>query len=209
MNVTDNQEPLAFVFDFGGVLIDWNPRYLYQRYFPGDPEAMERFLLEVDFAGWNHHHDEGCSMAENLARQAEAYPQYRREILAYGEFWREAVKGPIQPTLALVEKLHGQGYPLFALSNWPAETFDKLRPSYPFLNWFAEIVISGEVGIAKPDARIFRYALAKFNRPAEACLFIDDAQANIATAQRLGFQTILFTDAPHLEKELRARGVRV
>lgn len=207
--MADHHQSLALVFDFGGVLLDWNPRYLYQRYFPGDPQGMERFLQAVDFSGWNHYHDEGCPMAGNLARQAEAYPQYRREILAYRDHWMEAVKGPIESTVAVLERAYRQGYPLYALSNWPAETFEKVRQKYEFLSWFDEIVISGELGIAKPDLRIFRYTLAKINRPAEECVFIDDTDANIAAAGSLGFQTIRFQDAPQLEVELRAHGVRL
>jgi 2-haloacid dehalogenase len=115
--------------------------------------------------------------------------------------------GSIQPVVDILGKLKNAGYPLFVLSNWPAEKFELVRPLYPFFEWFDGIVISGKVGLVKPDQAIFEVLLERAGHPADECLFIDDHLTNITVARELGFQTIQFQSAQQLEAELRNRGV--
>jgi 2-haloacid dehalogenase len=199
----------AIVFDFGGVLFDWDPRYLYVKLFQGDQEAAERFLNEIDFFRWNHQQDAGRSFAEAVAELTARFPQYAGLIRAYDERYEESLSGAIEPSLAVLEALAQTGYPLYGLTNWPEEKFRIVRRKFPFLRVFQDIVVSGEVGLAKPDPRIFHLLLQRTGRAAEACVYIDDSAVNLETAQALGFQCILFQNAQQLTTDLRAAGVVV
>jgi 2-haloacid dehalogenase len=192
----------SIIFDFGGVLLDWNPRHLYRRFFPGDPTAMETFLREVDFATWNLALDEGRPFAEAVADLSARFPQYAALIQAYDTNWEESILGPIQPTVDMLQPLKAAGYRLHGLSNWSAEKFVPVHKRYAFLEIFDPIIISGQVRLAKPDPRIFNLMLAKINRPAQECVFIYDSPANIQAANRLGFKTILFESAEQMRVEL-------
>lgn len=200
-------KPEAFIFDFGGVIFDWDPRYLYRKFFDGDTEAMERFLVEIDFFQWNLQQDEGRPFAEAVSQLSERFPQYTELIRAYREHWEESIQGPIQPTLDILSRLKRAGYPLYALSNWSAETYQLIRPRYDFFDWFDCILVSGEARVAKPDPRIYTIFLERIRRKAEECLFIDDSESNVQAAQQLGFQVVRFESPAQLEAELRQMGL--
>lgn len=168
---------------------------------------MESFLAEVGFTEWNHLQDAGRPFSEAVVELCTRYPHYCSLISAYDQRYPESLNGPIQGTVDILRRLQHLGHPLYALSNWPAEKFALVRPRYPFLDWFDGIVISGEVGIAKPDARIFLILLERVGRPATECLFIDDSPINVAVAQSIGFQTIHFCDPAQLEAELNLRSL--
>lgn len=197
----------ALVFDFGGVLIDWDPRYLYQKHFPGDPEGMERFLAEVDFTAWNLRQDAGRPFAEAVAEHSARFPEYARLIRAYDEEYLDSLGEPIWPVVEIVAELKQRGYPLYALSNWSGEKFALVRPMYDFFSWFEAILISGEVKMAKPDPGIFHLLAETIGRPPQECLFIDDSAANISTASRLGFQTIRYHSPEQLREALDRAGI--
>jgi 2-haloacid dehalogenase len=199
----------AIVFDFGGVLLDWNPRYLYDKMFNENPADLDRFLTEVGFSEWNVQQDKGRPFADAVAELEAKFPHYAPYIRAYDERWEEFMGGPIHGTVELLYAIKQAGYPLYALSNWSAETFGRIRHQYDFLNWFDTIVLSGTLKLIKPDPQIFNVFLSMVSRNAEDCLFIDDSKANIAAASQLGFQTILFESPEQLKGELLVRGVLV
>lgn len=197
----------AIVFDLGGVLLDWNPRHLYRKLFPGDEQGMERFLGEIGFDEWNHLQDAGRPFPLAVADLCARFPQHCALIRAYDERYPESLNGPILACVDILARLRQAGWPLYALSNWPAEKFRLVRSDYPFLDWFDSLVISGEVGLAKPDPRIFHLLLERVGRPAAKCLLIDDAPRNITAAQALGMDIILFQSPARLETELTRRGI--
>ncbi len=207
MESSANHYQPAIVFDFGGVLIDWNPRYLYNRLFDGDAIAMENFLDEVGFTAWNLQQDKGRSFAEAVAALRAQFPHYSDLIKAYDERWEESIKGPIWPTVDILRSLKDAGYLLYGLSNWSAEKFYLVRPKYEFFSWFDAIMVSGEVKLIKPDPRIFDLFLAKINRTASECVYIDDSLANVDAADRLGFTVIHFQSPEQLASDLRALGL--
>lgn len=198
---------LAVVFDFGGVLMDWNPRYLYRKFFGDDPEAIDRFLQEIDFTGWNLHFDRGRPFSEGIAELSRRFPVYRELIQAYDQRWEETLAGAIQPTVDILQSLKQAGHPLYGLSNWSAEKFAAVRTKYEFFDWFEAIVLSGDVKLIKPDPRIFEVLLSKIGRAASECLFVDDSVHNIAVAKELGFHTIHFQSPEQLKTELRQKGL--
>ena len=206
MKNQENNRHRALIFDFGGVLVDWNPFYLYSRYFDGDESAMQRFLDEIGFSQWNLEQDRGRPYAEAVEELSWRYPQYAELIQAYDRRWEESISGPIQPTVEILGELRGAGYPLYGLSNWSGEKFRLVRQKYEFFNWFEDILVSGEVKLVKPDERIFNLMLERIGREAGECLLVDDSAANIQAAARLGFQTIHFRSPEQLRGELVQRG---
>jgi 2-haloacid dehalogenase len=197
----------TIVFDFGNVLLEWNPRYVYQRYFPDDPQGMERFLEEVNFMDWNLQQDKGRPFAEGVAALSGKFPQYARLIQTYHDNWTDSLGRAYEGTVAIMKQLKQAGYPLYGLSNWSAETFPRAREKYDFFDLLDDFVISGDVGHVKPDPEIFRILLSKIGRPAQECLFIDDALANIDQAQKMGFATIHFQSSEQLAQSLRELGI--
>jgi 2-haloacid dehalogenase len=197
----------AVVFDLGGVLIDWNPRHLYRSLFPDDEAGMERFLDEVCSPAWNASQDAGRSWSEAIELLAAEHPEQRDLIVAYRERWGEMLAGPIQDTVEVLGELVAEGLPVYALSNWSAETFPIARQRFEFLSWFRAVVVSGEVRLVKPDVAIFRHLLDTFRLRPSATVFVDDSAANVAAAQGLGMIGIPFTNAADLRGDLRALGV--
>ncbi len=196
----------AVIFDFGGVLLDWNPGYLYEKLFDVQ-EAMNKFLVEIDFAKWNTEQDRGRPFAEGVAILSEQFPQYAELIQAYFERWEDSIGGAIPGTVEVLARLKKQGYALYGLSNWSAETYPRVRHQYEFFDWFHSIVLSGEVKLIKPDPKIYELVLDMAGVPAEDCLFIDDSLKNIEAAMALGFMTIHFQSPEQLQVELNKLGI--
>lgn len=199
VNLKDSVQ--AIIFDLGGVLIDWNPRYLYRQLFT-DEAAMETFLTEVCSPPWNEAQDAGRSFAEAVELLTTQRPEQAELISAFWQRWPEMVAGAIEPTVGIVRELKDAGYTLAALSNWSAETFQLTRPRFEFFDWFDELVISGELKIIKPDPKIFAHLLELIGRRAGECVFIDDSLSNCSAAQQLGFHAIHFQSAPQVRAEL-------
>lgn len=197
----------AVVFDCGGVLVDWNPRHLYRKLFPGDEPAMERFLATVCTPEWNAEQDRGRPFAEGVARLVEEHPEHATLIRAYHERWDEMVPGAIDETVAVLAELRDAGIATYILSNWSAETFPRVAPRFGFLEWFDGIVLSGEEGVVKPDPAIFRVLCERYGLVPQASLFVDDSPGNVEAARSLGFPAHHFRRADALRRELADLGL--
>lgn len=193
----------AVIFDFGNVLLEWNPRHVYRRYFPNDEEAMEQFFREVNFMDWNLQQDKGRPFAEGVAELSKQFPHYSDLIQAYHDNWEDSIGDYLAGTVEIMKQLKNSGYSLYGLSNWSAETFPIAREKYDFFHLLDDYVISGEVGMIKPEPEIFELLLKKIGKPVNECLFIDDALVNIQQAQKMGFATVHFQSPEQLENELR------
>jgi 2-haloacid dehalogenase len=198
--------PSAVVFDLGGVLIDWNPRYLYRKLFD-DEAAMEAFLADVVTQEWNALQDAGRPWAEAVDVLVREHPDQRDLIAAYWHRWEETLGEAIAPTVAVLDDLRDAGVRLLALTNWSADTFEIARPRFSFLDWFEGIVVSGEVKLAKPDPRVFSHLLEMHGLDPTATVFIDDSEKNVRAAADLGMIGIRFTDAAALRRELVGLGL--
>ena len=206
MTKTDGWGDRAILFDLGGVLIDWNPRYVYRPLF-ADEAGMERFLTVVCSAEWNRGIDAGRPFAEAVRERQREVPEYAEYIGFWHSRWLGMLQGEIPGTVAVLRELKALGLPLYALTNWSAETFPLARERFAFLNWFTRIVVSGEVGVAKPDRAIFDLTIRLCGLVPARTIFIDDSPANIEVAREFGFDPILFTGAEALRKDLAARGL--
>src|SRR5437764_3841293 len=168
------------VFDLGGVLIDWNPRHLYRKLFGGDDAAMEQFLASVCTQSWNECQDAGRSFAEAVEELCGTHGDKRALIEAWHLRFDEMMAGPIHGTVDLMAELRHRGVPLYALSNWSAETYPFAQRRFAFLTWFEGALISGHEGMKKPDPRIFALLLERFGLAADATVYVDDSPRNVA-----------------------------
>jgi 2-haloacid dehalogenase len=195
----------AIIFDFGGVLLKWNPYNILQPFFPGDREAADAFLQEINFMDWNAQQDRGRSFAEGVTILSAQFPQHAHIVRAFHDEWEKSIDGQFDGSIELLQELKRKGHLLYGLSNWSAETFPIARSRYDFFDLFDGIVLSGEVKLIKPDPAIFEHCLKMIGRPATECLFIDDSEANIITAERMGFDIVHFASPGQLRRELEVR----
>jgi 2-haloacid dehalogenase len=186
------------IFDLGGVVVDWSPRYLFDRLIP-DPRRRDYFLTEVCPPWWNAELDRGRSFAEAVRERCELFPDWSASIQAYWRRWPEMLAGLIPGMPRLVDELRAAGAPLYAITNWSAETFPLARERFPVLRAFdGAVVVSGEVGLLKPDPEIYELALRRFGLDRRSCLFIDDNEPNVLGARRVGIAATRFVDEPTL-----------
>jgi len=192
----------TILLDLGGVLIDWNPRYLYRPLFGGDEDSMEHFLAEVCPPQWNHEFDAGRAFDDGIAERQQQFPEHAALIAQWKTGWEQMLRGPIQSTVELVDELRHRGYRLYALTNWSAETFPVARERYPFLAWFEDIVVSGEVMLAKPDRRIFELTIQRCGLAPASTIYVDDSVRNVEAARALGLHALHFKDPVKLRADL-------
>lgn len=194
------------VFDVGNVIVRWDPRALYSKIFP-DPAERDWFLTNVCTMTWHIRHDAGVPFAENRRELVARFPEHEGAIRAWEVRWWEMFSGPIAETEAVIEDLYARGTPMFGLSNMSAETLEGTCAMSPAFGRLAEIVISGRVGLLKPDPRIFELAAQRADLLPAELLFVDDSAANIAAAADVGFDVHHFTDPAALRPALERRGL--
>ncbi|QBO59389.1 HAD family hydrolase [Chryseobacterium salivictor] len=195
------------IFDFGGVVMDWNPRYFFKDHFKDD-EKMEHFLKNIATDEWNAEQDRGRTLAEGTEIQVAKHPEWEKEIRAYYDNWTTMLKSEIPHNVAVLRKLEHSKYHLFGLTNWSAETFPYALENYDFFKIFQnKIVVSGTEKLIKPDPTIWEVLLERYKIKAEESVFIDDNAKNIELAKSLGFICIHIKNDTDLEKELRDLGV--
>ena len=201
-----NGRPEAVVFDLGGVLLDWDPRYLYRKLFD-DEAAMERFLAEVCTMEWHHAHDLGIPPEQTAPPLIAAHPDQAEMIRAWTERTEEMLAGPIDDTVEILRQLKAAGVPVFALTNMETWTYPGRRERYPFLRWFHGTVVSGFEGVAKPDPRIFELLLERFGLDPARTLLIDDSRTNVQAARAAGMQAVEFKSPASLRRQLEGLGL--
>ena len=200
--------PTTVVFDLGGVLVDWDPRYAY-RDMGGTEAEIEHFLAHVATSDWNRQFDEGRPYADGIAERKDQFPEHAAWLDAWRSRWPDMLGGPIDGTVAVLDDLDAAGVALYALTNWSAETFPIARERFDFLGRFRGIVVSGEVGTAKPDEAAFAHLTDGFGIEPAAAVFIDDSAPNVEVARRLGFAAVHFTSPDDLRRQLAALGLPV
>ena len=201
--------PKALLWDLGGVFLDWDPRYLYRKLFAGDEEAVEDFLANICTPAWHAEQDLGRSVVEACRTLAAAHPEHAPLILAWGERSEEMIGGVVPGSAELLAEVKSAGWPSYALSNMEPENWEKRRHSYGFISWFDGWFISGLEGVAKPDPRFFERALERFGLSPGEAFFIDDKEANVEAARRVGLRATVFTGSAPLRSQLAALGVPV
>ena len=192
----------TIIFDFGGVLIDWNPRYVFRQIFDTEKE-IDWFLENICDMAWNEEQDAGRSLEEATAIKLIEYPEHAQAILAYYGRWEEMLGGPIQTSVDILTSLKDSNqYRLYGLTNWSEETFPFARERFDFLNIFDGIVVSGVEKTRKPFPKIYNLLLDRYEVDAEKAVFIDDNLRNVNAARGLGIEGIHFESSDQLKNDL-------
>jgi len=200
-------KPDTIIFDLGGVLIDWNPRYLYRKIFKSE-EEISWFLENICTPQWNEQQDAGRSFAEATSELIRKHPDFELAIRAWYDRWQETVGGPIHDTVEILRSLRDKKqHRLYALTNWSAETFPWAKNRYDFLHWFEGIVVSGEEKTMKPRPEFSQILLDRYQVNPGSAIFIDDNLANVEGARALGIDGIHFTQPAQLMQVLEAKEI--
>lgn len=195
------------IFDLGGVLIDWNPNYVFKEVFKDD-EKLAWFYREICTMDWNENQDAGYPLKKATEERIALFPQYEDWIRMYYGRWEEMLGESIQGTVDLLKQcVDSPALKVVALTNWSAETFPIALKKFDFLQWFEGIVVSGEEMTRKPFPDIYQTTLKRFDLKPEQSLFIDDNKRNIEAAKALGIHCIHFSSPKQLEKELKKLNV--
>ena len=197
----------TILFDLGAVLIDWNPRYLYRPLFNGDEKAMEHFLTEIAPPWWNLEIDAGKTFDQAVAERIAVHPDHADMIKQWKDGWEKMLRDEIAGSVEILGDLRGKGHRLHALTNWSAETFPIARRRFEFLDWFGDIVVSGEVGLAKPDPRIFALTIERCRLEPARTVFIDDSLRNVEAGRNAGIHALHFRDPQQLRADLTRLGM--
>ena len=197
----------AAIFDLGGVLIDWDPRHLYRKLFPGDEAGMERFLTDTVSPAWNLQMDSGRSFQEAIDELKAEHPDQADLIQAYRDRWPEMLGEVDAGTTQILRGLRERGLRLFALSNWSAETFAIARGTIAELALFDDILVSGHARRLKPDPELFEMACRRFGVTPAQAFFVDDIAANVEGARAVGLTAIQFTGSDSLRRDLQQLAV--
>jgi 2-haloacid dehalogenase len=194
------------IFDLGGVLLDWNPRYLYRKLFD-DEQAMERFLNEVCTIEWHSQLDLGVPADQACEQLIADHPELADLIRAWVDRSEEMISGPIEGTVEILRELKQRGVPCYALTNMEAYTYPRRLERYEFLRWFDGTVVSSLEGVIKPDPEIFTRLLTRYDLTPAKTLFIDDSARNVEAAAKLGIDAIRFQTPAELRAELTRRAL--
>ena len=184
----------TIIFDLGGVLIDWNPEYLYLDIFEGDRVKMNAFFEQVCTMDWNENQDAGYPLSKATEDRIALFPQYETLIKIYYGRWEEMLEEAITGSVQILKKLiNDPKFRVVALTNWSAETFPVALKRFDFLHWFEGIVVSGTEKTRKPYPEIYQITLDRFNIAPSETLFIDDNLRNIKGAEAIGINGIHFS----------------
>ena len=198
------------IFDLGGVLIDWNPEYVFLEVFNGDREKMKWFFDEICTMDWNENQDAGYPLQQATDERVKLFPEYEEWIRIYYGRWEEMLGEQIDGTVTILKQLiDNPNYKVVALTNWSSETFPIALERFDFLHWFEGIVVSGTEKMRKPFNEIYELTLNRFNIEASQSLFIDDNARNIEAAKKIDINTIHFNNPRQLKSELKRLNIEV
>ena len=193
----------TIVFDLGGVLVDWNPEYVYRTVFKGNEEKINWFLTNVCSPEWNIAQDGGRTIAEAEVIKIAEFPEYKKEIRLFYAEWEHMFSGPIQKNVAIFEQLKASGnYKIYGLTNWSAEKWDKALELFPFFNNFDGVVVSGQEKCRKPFPEIYKILLNRYSITPEKAIFIDDNSDNVLAAKALNMNGIHYKNHTQFMEEL-------
>ncbi len=200
----------TIIFDLGGVLIDWNPEYVFLEAFHGDRQRMQWFFDTICTPDWNENQDAGYPLAQATQDLVEKFPEHEHYIRLFYGNWETMLGGAIEDTVTILDTLiKSKKYKVVALTNWSHETFPIAQKHFEFLSWFDGIVVSGEEKTRKPFKEIYDITLNRFNITPEKSVFIDDNLRNIEAATALGINSIHFKNSKTLIEELKTYKIYV
>ena len=205
--MTQHSEIKTVVFDLGQVIIAWDPYLTVEG--TVEPDEWKEFVSSGRFTTLAHRADQGEFPKDVIADVAATSARDAELISTYFKNFARSLTGPVPGTSKLVQELRDRGYRTLGLSNWPRGMFHHAPATVPEIGEFEDIIVSGEVGMAKPDPEIFELLLTRHNLEPVQTVFIDDKAENVNAAKSLGIHGIVFTDANTLRTELKSLGVQL
>ena len=199
----------TIIFDLGGVLVDWNPEYVYLNEFDGDRKKMNWFFDNICTSDWNEEQDGGKLIKIATKERIKLFPEHEKLIKMYYGRWEEMLKGEIIESVNILKKLKSKNYKLIALTNWSFETFPVAIRRFDFLKLFDGIVVSGKIKMLKPFKDIYNYTINKHKLSPSECVFIDDRVSNVQGAINCGIKGIHFQSSKQLIIELKKLNIEI
>ena len=199
----------TIIFDLGGVLVDWNPEYVYLNEFDGNRKKMNWFFDNICTSDWNEEQDGGKLIKTATKERIKLFPEHKKLIKMYYGRWEEMLKGEIIESVNILKKLKSKNYKLIALTNWSFETFPVAIKRFDFLKLFDGIVVSGKIKMLKPFKEIYNYTINKYELSPSECVFIDDRLSNVQGAINCGIKGIHFQSLMQLIKELKKLSIEI
>jgi 2-haloacid dehalogenase len=194
----------TIIFDLGGVLLDWNPLYVYDENYFKTQEDRDYFFSHICTSEWNEEQDAGRSIVVATNLLVDKFPEWEQAIRDYYGRWTEMLNGPIWETVEIFRQLKATGkYKIYALTNWQADLFNIALVRYNFLHWFDGRVVSGEEKMRKPFPEFYQLILNRYQVPASQALFIDDNLRNVQGAVAVGIKSIHFQSPEQLKSSLK------
>ena len=194
---------MNIIFDFGNVLVRWEPKKVFLPYFNNDEKEYVFFWEHICDADFRNRIDAGEKQEGVIKEYQAKFPKYADRIAMYCSHWEESLPGEMPGMYDLVAQLKGDpSNHIYGLTNWSMETFPIARQRFKVLQLIDDYVVSGAEGFVKPDHRLFQILLDRFGLRAEECVFVDDNAANVASACKTGFNGIVFEGADNLRKKL-------
>lgn len=195
------------IFDFGKVLVDFEPTYMTSRYIDNIEDIKLVADVLFDRLYWDRLDAGTISDSEVISESCKRLPQRLHQKVAdiYNNWMYNLPE--ICGMRELLQKLSDKGVRLFLLSNI-SEGFAKKSSEFSILSYFERCFFSAVCGLTKPSAEIFNYLLNECGIKANEALFIDDSEKNINGAKSVGISTYLFDgDSKKLETFLRDNGI--
>jgi 2-haloacid dehalogenase len=197
----------TIIFDLGGILVDWNPKYLYEKIFDTQ-EEVKWFLNNVCTSDWNIEQDGGRTIEEANSLKIAEFPEYEDEIKLFYNRWEEMFTGAIEKSVEIQQELiNNPNYRVYALTNWSAEKWEKGKELFPFFNDFEGVIVSGQENMRKPHDEIYQLILDRFSINPKTTVFIDDNLENTIASTRNGIESIRFKSPQQLKRDLLKLGV--
>jgi 2-haloacid dehalogenase len=197
----------TIIFDLGGILVDWNPKYLYEKIFDTQ-EEVKWFLNNVCTSDWNIEQDGGRTIEEANSLKIAEFPEYEDEIKLFYNRWEEMFTGAIEKSVEIQQELiNNPNYRVYALTNWSAEKWEKGKELFPFFNDFEGVIVSGQENMRKPHDEIYQLILDRFSINPKTTVFIDDNLENTIASKRNGIESIRFKSPQQLKRDLLKLGV--
>lgn len=197
--------PEAVIFDIGNVLTRWQPEAFYDRVIGED--RRRALFAAVDLHHMNDLIDEGALFRETIYDWAERHPEWAPEVRMWYDRWIELASPRIDGSIRLQRALRAKGVPVFALTNFGRDSFAEAVPKMDFLQDFDRRYVSGEMGVIKPDPRIYAMVEQDCGIAPDRLIFTDDRADNITAAARRGWRTHQFETWQGWARRLVAEGL--
>lgn len=180
-----------FIFDIGGVLLDFNPQKIMSQYLNNKQDMLKIAKLVFQSDIWAEF-DRGIVKEEDIISFAKEQLDSRLHDAIEGIFqnWYKYFV-EIEGAFEFVKQIQANGYSIYILSNINNK-FHVIKNEFPVLGLFEKYVISCEVQINKPDTGIYEALLKKYNLTPEECFFLDDKESNVLAAKSLGIESLVF-----------------